>query len=85
MFCVLLHASIVIRLTTFTVDTSVSSPTFACITVHSINACSAVPTWITVAFNYVYDKQLYIRCMKSIYNATRKKPTCDTMTIIGYL
>ena len=73
LFCCigLIDACIKIRLTTFTVDTSVSSPTFACISVHSINACSAVPTWITVAFDYVYDKQLHIRCMKLIFNATR--------------
>ena len=66
LFCcvVLIDACIQIRLTTFTVDTSVSSTTFACISVHPINACSAVPTWITVAFDYVYDKQLHIWCMK---------------------
>ena len=68
---VLLHARIVIRLTTSTVDTSVSSTTLACISVHSISACSAVHTWITVAFDYVYDIPLHIRCIKWIFNATR--------------
>ena len=65
---ILLHVCIEISLTTFTVGTSVTSKTFACITVHSISACSAVQTWIAVALDYVYNKQLQFWWMKRIYN-----------------
>ena len=61
---VLLQESIIIRLTTFTVDTSVSRTAFTCISVHSISARSAVHTRITVAFDYIYDIPLHIRCIK---------------------
>ena len=67
---ILLHVSIDIRLTTFTVGTSVTSKTFACISVHTISACSAVQTWIAVALEYVYDKQLQFWRLRRIYNAT---------------
>jgi len=55
----------------FTVDTSVYSTTFPCASVHSMNAGSAVPTWIAVALDYVYDIQCHFRRMKLIYNAIR--------------
>jgi len=66
---ILLHVSIEIRLTNFTVGTSISSTTFAYVSVHCISACSAVQTWIAVALDNVYDKQLQFWWLKRIYNA----------------
>jgi len=49
------YANINVRPTSFTLVTSVSSNTLACVSVNCISTCPAVHTWIARALIYVYS------------------------------